>query len=246
MPKANIKKIRKIRAFKFKDKQVYLGIFGSGRGYALSSVYKLVKDFNLANETNIRIISTQLAAYLTSKPNDEQDFDSLFTGRYTGNWHFPVDAIIGYEEPGKEFGEKIVYEYKYGRKLVFPTGSYKGKKNAALVVTGVNFDDFKVSKKGMAIEVPNGRLTCIGDFSTTDGWCSLHPLIAIPFGRAEDFSPGKKNLLRLQHSFVGRVTLQYGQLNIPAWHYVLTDSPSKPLRTIVEISEEDFEKIKTK
>ncbi len=126
----------------------------------LISIHRLLDSFNREHGTGLRLIRHDLAAELVRELGV---YHNTRGGVFlTKSSPFVTDALIAYERPGKRFGDEIVSPYF--PRLIVPTGSFKGERDAAILLTGISMDDLKTGSKETKVEAPDSKITLVKPF----------------------------------------------------------------------------------
>lgn len=218
-----------VHQISYRGKQTRVGVLRqSSDGVPMFGVHPLVDEINCASRTNIRVITLPVADYVL---NDA-----------TGIWKilvpcspFPVDAIIGYEKGSRPLGEEIVFECD-DRRVVMPTGKYKGQKGIALVVPSPDSAYFRENGAEMRIDVPEWRLVAVPAFpEESGGWHEQHPETLIPHDKAVQPSDKARRIYRLPDAYVGFVMLGYNELCGDRRDFNLSGMPSEAHGVAIEV-----------
>jgi len=189
MEKVRISRLLKVNV---RAQVKYLAVLkGSTDSTSLFNVHPLVEAFNSQNKTTLKVVSPKLG-------------NAALVGKM--NFYLPTfifDASIAYERPDIRFNDKIIFSPDHGSRVIMPTYSYKGEKNIALVVLGLNSRDFRRDGNTIIFDIPESRLIAIPNFPDSDGWHMPDPETLVPFGMAVERSQDTRYLYRLDSSYAG-------------------------------------------
>jgi len=148
---------------------------GGYYGLALDKVHSWIEGINREHGLSLRVIPHDLA---DSALQDVTIYNHL-SPRPAHS--FPVDALIAYERPGIELGDRITHSYFDGFTVELATGRYRGA-HGGLVVLGLTSADFKQHRQHTFLDIPDSRLILVPNFPNESGWYMPHAETGIPHG----------------------------------------------------------------
>ncbi len=182
--------VKPLGSFSHGKKKVALGVmetFDKQRRMPIIDTYRAVKSYNDTNDPKVRVVRPQVADSVLS----DQGRDNWL--RFLTCFRFPVDCALAYEMPGRGFGEFIVAnDEKRSRRLLLPTGRYRGERNMALQIRDLRCSDFSdADAKEVCLNVPDSRLVPITDLPISNGWYRLDRRRVVPSAEEAGLSDGR-------------------------------------------------------
>ncbi|MDD5171879.1 MAG: hypothetical protein PHF60_02470 [Candidatus ainarchaeum sp.] len=183
--------VKPLGRFSHGNKKVVLGVmetFDKQRRIPIIDTYRAVESYNETHEPKVRVVRPRVADSVLS------DIEHDNWMRFLTCFRFPVDCALAYEMPGRNFEEFVVAEHKEsGRRLLLPTGQYRGEKNIALQIRGLRYSDFQYPDgREVYLNVPEDRVVPITDLPVMGGWYKLGRKRIVPSADEADYSNGRK------------------------------------------------------
>lgn len=236
-----------MKNFPYKGKQTVVALFRKykGRWYSkeedetvtVPRAYEALEDFNRRYGTNLRAMCPEVAERILT--------DGTANWRYVRECSpFLVDAIVGYERPGKAFGKELVFEPdRNGKRAIMLTHDYEGAENAVIVVRGMTAKDFDTRGRETILNVPKERMKLMPGFPQKSEWRRLESGVTIPAGAAVDCSlEYAREIKRRNSSFIGAAVRDVG-MEEPRRTISLCYPLHHRLGMLVEVPSYDIEKL---
>jgi hypothetical protein len=182
--------MKRLGAFNHDGGTVTLGVihaFDRHNRMPIIDAYRAVQDYNDTHHPKVRMVRAKVADEVLS----DQDRENWL--EFMNNFRFAVDGALAYEMPGKQFGEFITARHEAtGRRLILPTGKYKGERNICLRIRELRYSDFQdTERKDVHLNLPDSRFTPVTDFPIMNGWYRLHRRQDLPSAEEGDLGNGR-------------------------------------------------------
>jgi hypothetical protein len=179
------------------------GDFGNGRvstnSLPFHGIYRHLDTLNgTERNKSYRVIPTHLAIEMLEL--HWNDGKLLFP--------FATDGLIAFEEPGKPLGPQVEFSGKGSRRMILPTGKYRGQ-DAALLSFGLSSGDFQESGKDTLIMIPDSRLIPVYDFPKASCKCTRERVLRGPKGEVRDADrEAEIEFRRHEGCYVGNIAME--------------------------------------